>query len=241
MQKKRLFVVIWHCHRADVCVAVHNLGLWQLSICTAHRVRRVWLPSNLHIFPENHKILPLHPKRAIIFGLIITQNSSLHTSQRWFQISVRHTVSICFNTHCTLSTSNFAQRRGCLSQRGDLSLQALGLIENSELTEPHWQFQLPSTPGKKKTPNCCRFHHTKLTQESSDFNLRCSLPFALSMWIADLHHPEILTRSHICCYRLQVQNGVPEEHPSLLELRARPYYILCVGISLYAHLLCLSF
>ncbi len=226
MQKKHLFVVIWHCHRADVCVAVHNLGLWQLSICTAHRVRRVWLPSNLHIFPENHKILPLHPKRAIIFGLIITQNSSLHTSQRWFQISVRHTVSICFNTHCTLSTSNFAQRRGCLSQRGDLSLQALGATLAVSIS---------------LNPKNHRIVVGFITQKSSDFNLRCSLPFALSMWIADLHHPEILTGSHICCYRLQVQNGVPEEHPSLLELRARPYYILCVGISLYAHLLCLSF
>ena len=131
----------------------------------------------------------------------------------------------CTLSAATLSASHFAQWRGCFSQRGDLSLQALGTKHWTKNSRHSGGFNFPSSLRKKKEPLQVSPHESR-TKNSSDFNLRCSLPFALSMWVADLYHPEILTGRHICCDRLQVQNGVPENHRSLLELRAIPHCIL---------------
>lgn len=42
------------------------------------------------------------------------------------------------------------------------------------------------------------------------FWVLCSLPFTLSMWVADLHHPKVLTRGHIWGDRLQIQDWIPQ-------------------------------
>ena len=223
MQKRRLFVVIRHCHRADVCVAVHNLGLCDTTFnlhgaaCAARMAAKQL--AHLSKKPQNP---PIASKTS--HHLWAHHHPEVFASHLTTMISVgRHSVAhspLQHFLHLTLpSDADVSPREAtCHSKPWGQNIEPRTHVTVAVSISP--------PPSEKKKEPLQVSPHESRTKNSSDFNLRCSLPFALSMWVADLYHPEILTGRHICCDRLQVQNGVPENHRSLLELRAIPHCIL---------------
>lgn len=201
----------------------------QLSICTAQRVRRVWLPSNLHIFPKNRKILPLHPKRAIIFGLITTQKYSLHTSQRWNPVRLlRCTYSAAHFLHLTLpSDADVSPKEATCHSK------PWGQTLNQELTS-QWRFQFPVagfTTWKS---------HKKFIRLQSQVLLAIRLVHVGcgSVPSGNTHRTSYLLRPFAGPERSTWKSSVFVRTSSYTRLHPRTFLQMCVDISFYAHLLC---